>query len=131
MTRLFLLDVINNKAHEIQVGAGLDDYYKHLGCDCFDIANRRLGDRRFDIFVDDEGLLKDNPTISAITADNEPMLVGNLIFANHDGQGNTISLSDNDIETIKSHIREVQTFRKTNDGYEIAGNNKMVVGLEY
>ena len=59
------------------------------------------------------------------------MLVGNLIFANHDSEGNTTSLSDNDIKIIKSHIREVQTFEKTDDGFKKPRINKMIVGLEY
>ena len=79
----------------------LDDYYKYLECDCFDIANRKIGGKRFDVFVDDEGLLKENPIPTAINGSGNVMLVGNLIFANHDYEGNTTSLSDDDIEIIK------------------------------
>ena len=41
----------------------LDDYYKYLECDCFDIANRSVGGSRYDIFVDDIWLFKDEPQV--------------------------------------------------------------------
>lgn len=127
-TRLFLLDIINNEAKEIQIGSGIDDYYKYLQCDCFDIANRELEGRRFDIFCDDEGLLKDSPTVSAINHEHEMILVGNLIFANHDSQGNTTSLTDDDIDIIKKHVRDVEIMnRKTKE----RKFSKIIVGLEY
>ena len=82
----------------------LQDFYDKLECDCFDIASRKVGTegRRYDIFVDDVGLLKENPIISAIDSHFRPALVGNLVFANHDNEGNTTSLSDDDIKYIKS-----------------------------
>ena len=81
----------------------LDDFYAELECHTFDIARRRIGKNYYDIFCDDIGLYREKPVISAVNADGEPMLVGNLIFANHDGQGNTTDLSDEDIVQICAH----------------------------
>lgn len=78
----------------------LDDYYRYLECDTFDITSRNVGGKRFDIFVDDIGLFKD-ALITGVSPELEVMLVGNLIFANHDQEGNTTSLSDADIKLIK------------------------------
>ncbi len=78
----------------------LDDYYKLLECDCFDIAQRKIGGVAYDIFVDDIGLFRDKPLVTAVDPDGHPMLVGNLLFANHDGEGNTTSLSDEDVLRI-------------------------------
>lgn len=98
--RLLLLTT-KGEFKEVQCGS-LDDFYKHLECDCFDIAHRKVGGKKsYDIFVDDMGLLKDNPIPTALDSRFKPMLVGNLIFANHDNEGNTTSLSDEDIEYIK------------------------------
>ncbi|HCJ37841.1 MAG TPA: hypothetical protein DHV37_05890 [Erysipelotrichaceae bacterium] len=108
MARLLLLRIDTTDFPEIvkEVECNdLDDYYKYLNCGCFDIATRKIGDKYYDIFVDDEGLFKDNPIMSMANIDNgEPMLVGNLIFANHDDEGNTTSLSDEDMNNIKRHI---------------------------
>lgn len=72
--------------------------------DKHNIARRKVGEKIFDIFVDDEGLLKDNPIPTAFTSDLEVALVGNLLFANHDAEGNTTSLSDEDIECIIDNL---------------------------
>ena len=104
MARLLLMKIydvdIDDQFEEIEV-TELEDYYKHLECDCFDIAHRKIGDKYYDIFCDDAGLFRDGFIFSAIFPTGEGMLVGNLIFANHDDQGNTTSLSDDDIRNIK------------------------------
>ena len=106
MARLLVLNVKNSERDHVYVAEckGIDDYYKHLECDCFDIANRKVGNKRFDIFCDDVGLYDENPIVSAISSSQEPMLVGNLIFANHDSEGNTVGLSDEDIDEIMSNL---------------------------
>lgn len=125
MARLLLIDVENDDVREIECET-LDDYYKNLGCDCFNIAYRAVGDRAFDIFCDDEGLLKNDSILSAVTSDGEPALVGNLIFANHDCEGRTTSLSDDDIAIILSHIKNAATFRNDEPHF-----HKVVVGVDY
>lgn len=85
----------------------LDDYYKYLECDCFDIAIRKINGVYFDIFCDDIRLFREDPKITAVSPGNAPMLVGNLIFANHDSEGNTTSLSDEDMVQIISAVKIV------------------------
>lgn len=99
MARLLLFD--GSEFREVECD-GLDDYYRYLECDCFDIANRSVRGVRYDIFVDDIGLFAEDPKITACDPEGRRMLVGNLIFANHDSEGNTTSLTDEDVERIKS-----------------------------
>lgn len=87
----------------------LDSFYKALGCDCFDIAYRKVGGKYYDIFCDDEGLFKEDNPITAISSRCERMLVGNLIFANHNEYGETTSLSDEDIDNITENIVNAKT----------------------
>lgn len=82
----------------------LDDFYEQLGCECFDITQRLIGGKCFDVFCDDIGFYRDDPVISAVDSNGLPLLVGNLIFANHDQEGNTVSLSDEDVILICTHI---------------------------
>lgn len=110
MARLLLLDVIDGTGLQEVECKSLDDYYKALQCDCFDIANRSIDGKRFDIFVDDVGLFVDNPIPSVLDKDMKPMLVGNVIFANHNMAGDTTSLSDEDIALIKKHAITVMNF---------------------
>lgn len=103
MARLLALDVIGGAGfYEVECNE-LQDYYTALKCDCFDITCRKIGDRVFDIFCDDIGLFSDNPIPSALDDNMQPCLVGNLIFAHHDLEGNTTSLSDEDIVHIKDN----------------------------
>lgn len=108
-TRLLLFDGCRFK--EVDVGDGIDDYYKYLDCTTFDIVSARIGKKRYDIFCDDEGLFKEEQKITAVYVDGDRVvssLVGNLIFANHDNAGNTTSLSKNDIRSIKNSVGLLQ-----------------------
>ena len=78
----------------------LDDIYENLNCRCFDIATRKIGDTYYDIYCDDEGLLKENPIVSAINHNGEVMLVGNLLFAKHNKRGGTVGLKEKEMDEI-------------------------------
>ena len=95
---------------------GLQDYYRLIGCDTIDIVTRKIGGMWFDIVCDDEGLFKEPQKISAINDMGEPMLVGNLLFFNHDGEGNLLPLSDLDCNHIRKYIQKMST-RNFPDGY--------------
>lgn len=94
---------IYDSVYETEINE-LEDFYNHIGCSCIDVARRKIADRWFDMWVDDEGLLKDDQIVTACDINGHPMLVGGLIIANHDRAGNTTSLSDDDIELIKDNI---------------------------
>lgn len=119
MARVLVLDVEKNEVRVAECN-GIDDFYRELNAEPFDIATRRIDGRAFDIFVDDMGLLRDPEfiTVSAVNGEGEPMLVGNLVFANHDSEGNTTDLDDADIEHIKNNIM-IAFSRKHPGGYKI------------
>lgn len=104
MANLLCLDVKNRNVYELTCNE-LQDFYKALDCDCFDIARLYIGGKYFDCFVDDNGLFREVILPSAINKKtNEILLVGNIVFAHHDREGNTTSLSKEDIELIKENI---------------------------
>ena len=100
--RLLCLDVIGGTGFKKVECEELQDFYDALKCNCFDITTRNVGGKIFDIFVDDVGLFAENPIPSAFDSNLKPALVGNLVFANHDSEGNTVSLSDEDISHIEN-----------------------------
>lgn len=112
--KLLLVDVKSNypvtDIKVVEIEDELKNYYKLLQCSCVCMPIRWLGDRYFNIYCDDNGLLKENPIIAAFSADNEEYLVGNLIFAHTDREGYTTSLSDDDISYIKRFIRPVKLY---------------------
>lgn len=112
---LLVLDVSKDEFRKVEC-ATLDDFYRELDASMFDIARRKIGGKTFDIFVDDIGLFRDKPVVSAIDGNMQPMLVGNLIFANHDEEGNTTSLSNEDVARILSSSVMVATAERP-EGY--------------
>ena len=115
--RALLLDAEERKVKEVEAN-GLEDYYKMIDCRMIDIVNRSIGNKRYNIICDDEGLLKDNITISAINKDWQEMLVGNLIICGLAKQGELTSLTDEDIAHIKKKIIQVRSMLKP-EGYPI------------
>lgn len=71
---------------------------------------KELREKDIDIYANDEGLFADNPTITLIITDERNeykvvgTLVGNLIFASHDDEGNTIGLTNEQIEFVVKHL---------------------------
>jgi hypothetical protein len=67
-----------------------------------------IGGEIYDIYCDDEGLLKSEQVVSLVDNHYQPALVGNLIFARSNEKGETVSLTDGDVEIIKnSAVRAV------------------------
>ncbi len=104
MARVLVIDVIDKKDVHTAECKELDDFYRELKCDCFDIVEKKIGSKFFDIFVDDNGLFVEKPVPSMFSSTMNTMLVGNLVFASHDDYGNTTSLSDENIEMIKENV---------------------------
>ena len=75
-----------------------------------------LEDQGIDIFADDEGLLKADPKTTLIITDKKnrmkvlTALVGNLIFVSHDDECNTTGLTDEQINFIKAHLKQLCYF---------------------
>lgn len=109
--KALLLNVKENNYKVVDIKDNLDTYYNLIGCDCIDIVMRKIGGKYFDIVCDDEGLLKSEPKISAISNTYEPMLVGNLVIVHNDGMGNLVGITDSDIEHLKKNIKYMSTLR--------------------
>lgn len=84
----------------------LDDIYKAINARCFDIATRQIGtkpDKIYDIYCDDEGLLKQDNYLSAY-GNNDCLIVGDILIAKHDAQGEMVDLTQADIDYIGKQI---------------------------
>lgn len=87
----------------------LDWMYETINCETVDIIHREIGFSKisFSIICDDEGLLKDNQIISAISPRTNEKLVGNLIIvsADTDEDGNLIGLTDAETRYVCESIK--------------------------
>lgn len=110
MANLLYLKVPNGETGVAEF-TNLDDYYKVLETECFDIVNLKIGEKYFNCYVDDNGRLKKDAIPSAINKDTaEILLVGNIIFSNADDEGEAASLSDEDIQLIRDNIIKATAF---------------------
>lgn len=91
----------------ISVKGCLESWYKLIGCERIDIITAKIGDRHYDIILDDEALFKERLFTSAIDKDGNPMLMGNLVVCNFNDKGEETSLTDEDVTNILNHIRPV------------------------
>ena len=96
----------------------LDEYYKHIGCDCIDITSFGgiYNPKGYSVVVDDEGLLKSGNLVMAYTLPIEGEnitleLAGTILIGKSDYVENKdfdglyeVGLSDSDIEYIKEHL---------------------------
>ena len=124
MIKGFLVDVKNRTAKEIDFEPSLSKYYELLGCDTIDIVTRSVGGKVFDVICDDEGLMCENPVISAVDTKMEPMLVGSLLFVHHDSAGNTTGVTGEECTHLLAHVCQVTQGSDTKP-------HPCVVGLEY
>lgn len=98
-----LVDVETNKIKKYDLRyRDLNDLYKVLKCDTFDVVTRRIGSKTFDIYLDDNGLLKENIP-SALSLDHKEVLVGNLFVCHHDQNGDIKSLTEFERDYILEH----------------------------
>ena len=105
--RGYLIDVENGKHGPVEVSDGdhLDQFYKLIGCSCIDICTRKIGEKYYNIVLDDEGLLVEQPTISAVDGGRRPMLAGNLVIFNIDEHTMDLaSLDEGDVSNIKNNL---------------------------
>ncbi|MGN8890685.1 DUF3846 domain-containing protein [Dysosmobacter sp. HCP28S3_G4] len=105
----YLVDVFDDLSGPVTINNTLDDLYAVLNCDLIDVTYLILDKKEFCVIVDDEGLLKASPKISAVSETGKPMLVGNLMIVSADGGEDFASLTPDDIRLIEEHIRLIAT----------------------
>lgn len=94
-----------------EIKGDLESLQKEVG-GCITLAPHfeELTERGIDIYADDEGLLKADPKPSLfVTAKDDPrkveaMLVGNLVFTGFDDEGNSVSLTQEQLDYISDHL---------------------------
>lgn len=99
------------KAHELEKkdGSYLDALYSAIKCDTVDVVSRRIGQKWFDLWVDDNGLLVNDPVFTGLTVHSEngegkivERLAGNIFICGSDkATGELASLSDEEIAGIQ------------------------------
>jgi hypothetical protein len=102
MIKCIRIDVTNEVVHEVEINDNIQDIYKQLGCDLFEVV--RI-DETNDIYVDEEGLLKLTDESKFFEYDGYPQpLSGNGLIFGHDENGNSISTTLT-IEEVREKVK--------------------------
>jgi len=70
------------------------DYYKLIGCSCFDVARVMWEGKEISLFVDDEGLFKDDLRGRMVVGYPQPLFGPIVAVGGVDTKGETLSLPD-------------------------------------
>ena len=103
--RLFTLEVnsssnsITPHVRYISPDNVLKNLYRILNCDLVTCTEIEVNDKLFDVYSDDEALLKDKP-IPNLYIDDDLIIFGSVAFAKADDEGKLVGLSSDDVQLL-------------------------------
>lgn len=77
----------------------LHDLYNVLNCDLVTCTEIEVKGKFFDVWSDDEALLKDNP-VPNLYVDDDLIIFGSIAFAKVDDDGNLIGLDSDEVHLL-------------------------------
>ena len=77
--------------------------YRLIDCDLIDIAQVEVGEKFFNVYCDEEFLLKEKPT-PTLYLNAEQVLCGNLVFTTCDEEGKLGGVTEEDIDKLIDFI---------------------------
>ena len=77
----------------------LQDMYRILNSDLVTCTEIEVNGKLFDVYSDDEALLKDKP-IPNLYIDDDIIIFGSVAFAKVDGEGKMVGLTHDDIQLL-------------------------------
>ena len=105
--------IVKLEFKEVETDDTLQLCYSEIGCECMDIpyVSRAYGEKGISVVLDDNGKLVDEEfqVITGLIIDfadeDRPevidYIVGNYLLMNHNEEGETVSLTDEQVEYIK------------------------------
>ena len=77
----------------------LKDLYRILNCELVTCTEIEVNDKFFDVWSDDEALLKDKP-MPNLYIDDDLIIFGSVAFAKADDEGKLVGLSRDDVHLL-------------------------------
>ena len=82
----------------------LADMYKIIGCDLVTCTGIQINGQYFDVWSDDEALLKDN-SFPSLYVNDDLVIFGNIIFSKCDDEGKTIGLDNGELQILYRFVK--------------------------
>lgn len=105
LLRIFTLEVntktksITPHVRYISPDNVLKNLYRILNCDIVTCTEIEVNDKLFDVYSDDEALLKDKP-IPNLYIDDDLIIFGSVAFAKADDEGRLVGISSDDVQLL-------------------------------
>lgn len=107
-----LISLQENEVYKIELDDKdvFENAYNAIGCDTIEIIRKaRIGNKHYDIFVDEAGAVKENPQPSARCSTIDEVLYGSIVVVgawdkNKTSQEGYSTLTKYDLENIDRHI---------------------------
>ena len=77
----------------------LKDLYKIINCDCVTCTQIEVNGKLFDVWSDDEALLKSNPAPN-LYIDDDLIIFGSVVFAKSDEEGSFVGLEREEVHLL-------------------------------
>ena len=97
-----LTQSIHSRVKQLDSEKTLADMRHIIDCDLVTCTEIEVEGKYYDVWSDDEALLKFNPVPNLYVSDGL-IIFGNLLFAKSDDDGQTIGLSIDDIRLLKKY----------------------------
>ena len=108
MAKVVFINALHRKAEVRDIPDDYKAIQKELGCDCYSIVGRRIGESRkvFDIYHDDEFLYKPRTGLrTGMCTTYDERLYENIFVARHTPSGALKGLTDEEIQTVLDNVR--------------------------
>ena len=89
--------------HVLCIENTLEGLREVIGCKCVTCMEIEVAGKVYDVWSDDEALLKENPMPNLFINENL-ILFGNLVIAKHDEEGETTGLTVKDICLLQKYF---------------------------
>lgn len=109
-----LVSVADGKVVKKTIINNYKDFQAVIGVDTFTIVTRKIGNKVYDIYADDNGLFVEGNPVSVITySDGKTVeqIVGSIFILKNRGSRST-SVSDDDVENIFKNTKQYVNFEK-------------------
>lgn len=108
---------------EVDENNQLEQFYKIIDCNLVEYHSFELDGVSFDVICDEEFMLYNQDLIPTVIAmkNGHPVgiLYGTIIIAKHDGEGNTVGLTDADMGILRLHLGYLFTSDDDTDIYPV------------
>ena len=101
---MFAMPHVTGTVVDIPDDNHLKGFYETIGCDCVDLVCVEIDGIEYDVFCDDEALLKYNP-IPTLHVNDDVVIFGSLVFTKGNDDGETVALDDDDIKRIVKYVK--------------------------